>query len=73
MKAAEARRNICYVYEENAIKESVVRKLFSRFKEHNFGVSDSSRTEDNPTFMKTFLDTLIHNDTCRSTQKYQMY
>ena len=39
-KAAEAARNICAMYGDNAIGESTARKLFSRLKEDRFDISD---------------------------------
>ena len=43
-KAAEAARNICAVYGNNAIGESTARKWFSRFKDDRFDVSDTPRS-----------------------------
>ena len=43
-KAAEAARNICTVYVDNAIGENTARKLFSRLKEDRFDISDTQRS-----------------------------
>ena len=43
-KAAEAARNICIVYGDNAIGESSARKWFSRFKEDRFDICDTPRS-----------------------------
>ena len=43
-KAAEAARNICAVYGDNAIGESTARKWFSRVKEGRFDISDTPRS-----------------------------
>ena len=40
-KAVEEARNICAVYGEIAIGESMAKKLFSRFKEDRFDISDT--------------------------------
>ena len=42
--AAEAARNICAVYGDNAIGEITARKLTSRFKEDRFDISDTPRS-----------------------------
>ena len=42
-KAAVEARNICAVYGDNAIGESMARKWFSRFKEDRFDISDFPR------------------------------
>ena len=39
--AAEAARNICTMYEDNAIGESMAKKWFSCFKEDCFDISDT--------------------------------
>ena len=44
-KVAETARNICAVYGDNAIGESTAIKLFSRFKEDRFHISDTPRSE----------------------------
>ena len=46
-KEEEATKNICAVYGDNVIGESTARKLFSRFKDGRFDISDT-------TFKKTF-------------------
>ena len=38
-KAAESAKNICAVYGDNGIEESMARKWFSRFKEDRFDIS----------------------------------
>ena len=43
VKAEEAARNICAMYEDNAIGESTTRKWFSPFKEDRFDFSDTPR------------------------------
>ena len=45
-KAAEAARNICAVYGDNAIGDSMARKWFSHFKEDHFDISDTPCLED---------------------------
>ena len=61
-KAAEAARNVCAVYEVNAIGESTARKWFSRFKEDRFDISDTPRSGTPSEFDEDRLNTLIHND-----------
>ena len=40
-KATEAARNICAMYEDNAIGERTATKWLSRFKENRFDISDT--------------------------------
>ena len=64
-KAAEAARNICSVYGDNAIGESAARKCFSRFKEDRFYISDTPRSGRPSGFDEDFSKTLLHNDHVR--------
>ena len=59
---AEAARNICAVYGDNAIVESTARKWFSRFKEECFDISDTPHSGRSSGFDGDRLNTLIHND-----------
>ena len=68
-KAAEADRNICTVYGENAIGESTARKWFSRFKEDRFDISATPRSGRSSEFDEDRLDTLINNDPCQCTRE----
>ena len=61
-------RNICVMYEDNAIGETTARKWFSGFKEDRFDVSDTPRSE-RPGFDEDRLNTLIHNDPCQCTRE----
>ena len=61
-KAAEAARNICAVYEDNAIGRNTARKWFSHFKEDRFDISDIPRSGRPSGFYEDRLKTLIHND-----------
>ena len=61
-KAAEAARNICAMYGDKAIGESMATKWFSRFKEGHFNVSDTPHTGRPSGFDEDNLNTLIHND-----------
>ena len=58
-KAAEAVRNICAVYGDNAIGESTARKWFSRFKEDRFDINDTARS-GRPSGFDGRLNTMIH-------------
>ena len=60
-KAAETARNICAMYGDNAIGESMARKWFSHFKEECFDISDTLRS-GRPSVFDDRLNTLIHND-----------
>ena len=51
-KAEEADRNICAVYWDNAIEESVARKWFSIFKEDLLTLVTLHVQEDLTSFMK---------------------
>jgi hypothetical protein len=44
-KAAEAARNICADYGEDSIAERTAQKWFARFKQGNFDMSDTPRSE----------------------------
>ena len=59
-KAAEAARNICTMYGDNAIRESMARKLFSRFKEDHFDIRDTPCSGRPSGFDENSLKTLIH-------------
>ena len=61
-KAAVVVRNICAVYEDNAIGESTATKCFSRFKEDRFDISDTPRSGKPSGFDEDRLNTLIQND-----------
>ena len=69
MKAAEAAKNICTVYEDNAIGESTARKRFSRFKEGRFDISDTPRPVKPSGFDEDCLNTLIRNDSRQCTRE----
>ena len=60
-KIAEAARNICAVYGDNAVGESTARKWFSRFKEDRFDISDTPRSARPSGFDEDCVNTLIHN------------
>lgn len=68
-KAAEAARNICVVYGDNAIGESTARKWFSRFKEGRFDMNDTARTGRPSGFDEDRLNMLIHNDPRQCTRE----
>ena len=59
-KAAQAARNICAVYGDNAIVESTAGKLFSRFKEDYFDIRDTSRSGRPSKFDEDLLKKIIH-------------
>ena len=61
-KAAEAARNICAVYGDNAVGESMAIKRFSRFKKDRFNISDIPRAGRLSGFHEDCWNTLIHND-----------
>ena len=67
--AAEADRNICAVYGNNAIGESTARKWFSRFKEDRFDISDPPRSERPSGFDEDCLNALIQNDPRQCTRE----
>ena len=68
-KAAEAARNICVGYEDNAIGESTARKRFSCFKEDHFDINDTLRSGTPSGFEEDRLNTLIHNDSRQCTRE----
>ena len=61
-KVTEAARNICAVYGDNSIGESTARKLFYRFKDDRFDISDTPRSGRPLGFNEDRLNTLIHHD-----------
>ena len=61
-QATEAARNICAVFGENAIGESMAREWFSRFKEGRFDISHAPSSGRPLGFDEDRLNTLIHND-----------
>ena len=67
--AAETARNICAVYWDNSIIESMARKGFSHFKEDRFGFSDTLRPRRPSGFDKDRLNTLIHSDPRQCTRE----
>ncbi|XP_021571064.1 uncharacterized protein LOC110596169 isoform X2 [Carlito syrichta] len=69
VKAAEAARNICAVYGENAIGESTARKWFCRFKEGHFDLSDSPRSGRPSGFDEDRLNAVLREDPCQSTRE----
>ena len=68
-KAAEAARNICVMYGDNAIGESTARKWFSCFKEDCFDISDTPRSGKPSECDQDRLNTLIHNDPRQCTRE----
>ena len=68
MKAAEVARNICTMYGDNAIGESMARKWFSSFKEDRFDISDTPHS-GRPSGFDDYLNTLIHNDPRQCTRQ----
>ena len=68
-KAAEAARNICAAYRENAIGESTARKWFSLFKVDHFDISDTPHSGRPSNFVEDRLNTLIHNDPRQCTRQ----
>ena len=69
MKAAEAARNICAIYGDNVMEESMVRNWFSRIKEARFDISDTPCSGRPSVFEEDRLNTLIHNDPRQSTRE----
>ena len=68
-KAAEAARNNCAEYGENANGENTARKLFSRFNEDSFDISDTPRSRGPSGFDEDRLNTLTHNDPRQCTRE----
>ena len=68
-KAAEAARNICAVYGDNAIGEIMTRKWFFRFKEDRLDISDTPRSGRPLGCDEDCLNTLIHNDPHHCTEE----
>ena len=59
-KAAEAARNICSMYGDNVIRESMTRKWCFHFKDDRFDISDTPHSGRPLGFDEDRLNTLIH-------------
>ena len=68
-RGVKAARNICAVYGDTAIGESMGRTWFSHFKEDRFHISDTARTGRSSGFDEDRLNTLIHNDPRQCTRE----
>ena len=68
-KAAEAARNICAVYGDNAIWESTAGKWLSRFQEDHYEISNTPRPGRPSGFDEHRLNTLIHNGPRQCTRE----
>ena len=68
-KAAEATIIYCAIYGDSAIGGSTAGKLFSRFKEDRFDISDTPRSGKLSGFDEDCLNTLIHNDPRQCTRE----
>ena len=68
-RGAEAARNICAVYGDDAIGESTARKWFSRFKEDRFDIRHTPHSRRLLEFDEDRLNTLIHYDPRQCTQE----
>ena len=68
-KAAEAARNICAMYSDNAFGGSTERIWYSHFKEDHFDISDSPYPGRPSGFDEDCLNSLIHNDPCQCTRE----
>ena len=66
-KAAEAARNICSMYVDNVIRESMTRKWCFHFKDDRFDISDTPHSGRLSGFHEYHLNTLINNDSCQWT------
>ena len=62
-------KNICAVYGDNVIGESMARKLFSSFKEDRFDISDTPHSGRPSGFVESRLNILIHNDPRQCTRE----
>lgn len=62
LKAAEAEREICAVYGNNALSESVCRKWFARFKSGNFDLEDAPRSGRPSEVDDNEIKALVEND-----------
>ena len=61
-KAAEAARDICMIYGEGVIGESTVRKWFAKFKNGNFDIEDTLRSERPTEFDEDHLKALLKEE-----------
>ena len=68
-KAEEAARNVCALYKDNTIGESMARKWFSPFKEDRFDISDTPCSGRPSGFDEDHLNTLIYNDPHQYTRE----
>ena len=72
-KAAEAAWNICMVYREGVIGESMARKLFAKFKKGNFDIDNTSHSRRPSEFDEDHLKELLkeesHQTSCEMAKK----
>ena len=63
-KAAEAAWDICMVYREGGIGESMARKWFAKFKNGKFDIDDTPCSGRPSEFDKNHLKTLLKEESC---------
>ena len=61
-KAAEAAQDICMVYGEGVIDESMARKWFAKFKNVNFDIDNMLRSGRSSEFDKDHLKALLKEE-----------
>ncbi|KFD67946.1 hypothetical protein M514_19823 [Trichuris suis] len=69
LSAVAAAEKIQAVYGEEAISDRAARKWFSRFREGNFDLSDSARSERPSDFDEEKLNALVHENPRQSTRE----
>ena len=69
VKIVEAARNICALYGDNAIGESLARKWFSHFKEDRFDMNVTPHSGRPLEFDEDCLNILILNDPRQCTRE----
>ena len=72
-KAAEAAQDICMVYGEGVIGESMARKWFAKFKNGNFDINDTPYSRRPSEFDEDHLKALLkeesHQTSCELAKK----
>ena len=68
-KAAEAAWDICMVYGEGVIGESMARKWFAKFKNGNFDIDDTPCSRRPSEFDEDHLKALLKEKNCHTSRE----
>ena len=68
-KLAEATRDICMVYGEGVIGESMSRKWFVKFKNGNFDIGNTPHSRRPSEFDEDHLKALLKEESCQTSHE----